>query len=352
MNIDVLCNDGSPLGITSKDLWGQGQRGVGVGGSEYGLLTMCEAWANAGHRVRLYNDPLDPRDTKFGQFPVGAFEPADKTRDVVIVFRSPNQRALVSTGLKVWWSCDQYTVNDYAKFAPTMDKIVCISDFHVDYFKRVYNIHNAMAIDLPVRVHDFENMEVEKKPYSLIFTSVPDRGLHYLRDVWMAIKTKVPEASLTITSDYRLWGLHEPRNEKFRMSWIGLDDVHFLGAIPRSRLIEEQLKADIYAYPNIYDELFCVSCAEAQACGAYPITSGVGALQTTNMGTIIPGDPGDGRSAFLKKFRESIVENLSNREVLVMKQKDIMERSRERFNVENILKIWDEKVFNEDSMVE
>lgn len=352
MNIDVLCKDGSPLGVTSRDLWGEGSRGVGVGGSEYALLTMCEAWKNAGHRVRLYNDPVNPRDTLFGQFPVNSFEPGDKTRDVLINFRSPNEKSPIASGLKVWWSCDQYTIGNYADFAPTMDKIVCISDFHVDYFKRVYNIHNAIAIDLPVRVQDFEHMEVEKHPYRLIFTSIPDRGLHYLRDSWMMVKTQIPDASLVITSDYRLWGVTEPRNEKYRMAWIGLDDVQFLGAVPRRRLIEEQLKADIYAYPNIYDELFCVSCAEAQASGAYPITSGIGALRTTNLGTIIEGDPRDGRSAFLKKFRESVIENLQNREVLALKQKDVMERARERFNTDNIIKTWDEKVFDENSMVE
>jgi hypothetical protein len=42
MNIDILCKDGSPLGVTLNDLWGEGQRGIGVGGSEYALLTLCE----------------------------------------------------------------------------------------------------------------------------------------------------------------------------------------------------------------------------------------------------------------------------------------------------------------------
>jgi glycosyltransferase involved in cell wall biosynthesis len=345
MNIDILCHDGSPLEISLNDLWGSGMRGVGVGGSEYALLTMCEAWFNAGHRVRLYNDPRDPRGSPFGQFPIDQFDHQDKSRDILVNFRSPNERAIVSTGLKVWWSCDQYTVGDYAKFAPNMDKIVCISDFHKDYFQRVYNIQNAIAIDLPVRTHDFADMDVEKVPNRLIFTSVPDRGLKYLRDTWMGIKASVPEASLVITSDYRLWGLHEPRNEKFRAHWIGVDDVIFLGAVTRDRLIEEQLKANIYAYPNTYDELFCVSCAEAQASGAYPITSATGALATTNMGTIVPGNPTDGRSAFLKYFRKEIVELLSNPDVLKKKQEDIRKRAIERFNVDNILKQWDEKVF-------
>jgi glycosyltransferase involved in cell wall biosynthesis len=202
-----------------------------------------------------------------------------------------------------------------------------------------------MHIDLPVRVHDFADMPVEKVPYRLIFTSVPDRGLHYLRDVWTFMKNEIPDLSLVITSDYRLWGTDTPRNEKHRMPWIGVDGVTFLGAVPRRKLIEEQLKADIYSYPNVYDELFCVSCAEAQACGAYPVTSGIGALQTTNLGSIINGDPRDGRSAFLKNFRDEIIKLLDDRNALAVKQQSIMEQARERFNTDNIVKQWDEKVF-------
>ena len=345
MNIDVLCNDGSPLGVTMRDLWGDGDRGIGVGGSEYALLTMCEAWNNAGHRVRLYNNPTNPRNSEFGQFPVSTFQALDDSRDVLITFRSPNEKSIVSTGLKVWWSCDQYTVGDYAKFAPYMDKIVCISEFHVNHFRKSYDIQNAIPIDLPVRTQDLTE-EVEKVPYRLIFTSVPDRGLKYLRDAWGRIKLDVPEASLVITSDYRLWGLPDARNEKFRSSWIGLDGVQFLGAVRRERLIREQLKADIYAYPNIYDELFCVSCAEAQACGAYPVTSMFGALKTTNMGKIVKGDPRDGRSAFMKYFREGIIELLGNRNLLVENQREIRRKATERFGVDNIVKQWDEKVFS------
>jgi glycosyltransferase involved in cell wall biosynthesis len=346
MNIDVLCNDGSPLGITTKDLWGKGRRGVGVGGSEYALLTMCEQWHRAGHRVRLYNDPLDPEGSEFEQLPIGAFQPKDKRRDVVVIFRSPNDRGVVADGLKVWWSCDQYTIGSFKDFAPFVDKIVCISDFHADYFRRTYQITDAEVIDLPVRLHDLENKSVERVPNKLIFTSVPDRGLNFMRDAWHRIKMSNEKASISITADYRLWGLIEPRNEKFRMQWLGMQDVHFLGAVPRARLIEEQLSADIFAYPNIYDELFCVSCAEAQVCGAYPVTSGIGALSTTNMGTIIGGDPRDGRSTFLRKFTERILEYLDNRDVLEERREEIRKKAIERFSPDTILKQWDEKIFS------
>jgi len=50
MKIDILVSDGSPVGITSKTLWGDAQR-IGLGGSEYALVTMCEEWTKAGHEV-------------------------------------------------------------------------------------------------------------------------------------------------------------------------------------------------------------------------------------------------------------------------------------------------------------
>jgi glycosyltransferase involved in cell wall biosynthesis len=345
MKIDILCNDGSPLGVSSKDLWGQGERGIGVGGSEYGLLTMCEEWKKAGHRVRLYNDPINPRDTEFAQLAIGSFQ-SHEDRDILIVFRSPNDKAIVAKGLKVWWSCDQYTIGNFADFAPTMDKIVCISDFHVEYFKEQYGIIHATKIDLPVRVHDLHPNSIEKRPNSLIFTSVPDRGLTFMREAWNTIKKKVPEASLTITSDYRLWGLDEPRNDKYRTQWVGAEDVTFWGAIPRSQLIEEQLAADLYTYPCIYDELFCVSAAEAQCCGAYPITSSVGALETTNMGKIITAHPTDNRTVFMRGFVEAIEKALRDDD-LKKKQEEIRKKAVARFHPDNILKQWENKIFNE-----
>jgi len=305
---------------------------------------MCEEWNKAGHRVRLYNDPRNPRDTEFGQYPISAFQPSEN-RDVLIVFRSPNEKAIVAKGLKVWWSCDQYTIGDFKQFAPTMDKIVCISDFHVEYFKREYGIVNGIKIDLPIRVHDLPPNLPEKRKNSMIFTSVPDRGLTLMREAWNTIKKKVPDASLTITSDYRLWGLDEPRNDKFRTQWVGAEDVTFWGAVPRSDLIKIQLEADLYTYPCVYDELFCVSCAEAQVAGAYPITSNIGALATTNMGTIITAHPQNNRTVFMRGFVEAIETMLTDEEGLKLGQEIIRSEAIERFHPDNILAQWNEKVF-------
>lgn len=343
LKLDIVCNDGSPLGVSYATLWGDNWQ-VGVGGAEASLLTLCEMWTQAGHLVTLYNNPRELDASPFEQRNVSDFNPkAD--RDILIVFRSPNPHAIIANGYKIFFSCDQYTNGDYGKFAPTMDKIVCISPYHATYFANNYGIENTTVIDLPVRVQDYDELEIEKVPNRLIFTSVPERGLVHLRKVWERLVSAVPDISLVITSDYRLWGAgNGAMNEKHRVSWLQQGNVQFLGAIPRKRLIEEELKADLFPYSCAYEELFCISCAEAQYAGAYPITSGKGALSTTNMGTIIPGNANEWE--FLNAFSDTIIRLLQDREQLSVLQKEVKQRALERFHPDIIMKEWN-KVFEE-----
>ena len=342
MRLDILTNDGSPLGVTSKTIWGDHNR-IGVGGAELALLTMCEEWTKAGHEVILYNDPWEANASPFQQLPISAFN-SKGDRDALIIFRSPNLRSIpVDNCLKVWWSCDQQTVGDFKSFSETVDKIVCISPFHQEYFASTYGITNTMFIDLPVRLGDFESLKEEKVRNRVIFTSVPARGLMNLARMWPRIKKSVPDASLVITSDYRLWGVQQASNETFKLKFLMMDGVEYLGAVPRIKLIEELLKAELFLYPSNYDELFCIACSEAQCAGAYPITSTKGALPTTNMGTLYAVNAEDVRND--TTFVEGAVEFLNNPDKDKLKW-DIQELAVTRFSPERILGEWNEKVFN------
>ena len=339
MKIDIVCNDGSPLKVTMRSIYGEDGR-VGIGGAEIALLTMCEAWTNAGHEVVLYNDPDTYNVSPFAQRQKDEFN-RKAQRDVVIAFRSVNPRIVGAQGLRVWWSTDQQAIGDFRAFAPNVDKIVTISDFHANFFKETYDITNSIVIDLPVRVDDY-NLEIKKVPGRCIFTSVPARGLHELHGAWSKIKALYPKASLVITSDYRLWGAKGPSNEPFRTSWLDYEDVVFMGAIPRRDLVVEEMKAQVLSYPCIYDELFCISVAEAQVAGAYPITSEFGAVKTTNMGTVLPGNPGN--HDWRNIFANAVADTLENPELSAM-QDEVKQLALSRFNPETIIKQWDEKVF-------
>jgi len=340
MRIHVLTNDGSPREVTMKSIWGDGVH-IGVGGAELALLTMCEEWQKAGHEVVLFNDPIEIGASTFEQRAIDAYNP-DEDRDVVIVFRSPNLKVIKSKGLKVWWSCDQRTVGNFKEFRSMVDKVVVISPYHRDYFIGKYGIMDGIVIDLPVRVHEYENKNITKVKNRFIFTSVPARGLDVMLDIWPRIMQSIPDASLVITSDYRLWGSKVGQsNEQFIARALQLAGITYLSAVPRSTLIEQQLMAEINVYPCLYDELFCIAVAETQVAGIYPITSDCGAMATTNMGIRIPGDANATRNEYItqailaeKRIREEGYD-------LELQKKAI-----ERFHPDRILKEWNEKVFN------
>lgn len=349
MKIRILCTDGSPLGVLHSDIFGKNER-IGIGGAELALLTMCEEWGKAGHEVYLYNSPrLAENNGYFVQLDVNSYVPYENS-DVDICFRTPNWRIAESEALKVWWSCDQYTSADFASFKDIPNVIVCISPFHQRYFSDVYKINNTVSIDLPVRMNDYfgeeeyKKLYYEKIPYRCIFTSVPDRGLKYLLGIWRFIKDAVPQATLVITSDYRLWGSADARIEHYVSSSFGLQDVIYWGGIRRQQLLETQLQAVCLAYPCVYEELFCYAVAEAETCGVMPITTSFGALETTCFwdSMKINGNPSE--DIWKQEFVGRVIHTLLNYDNV---QRDsISTEARKRFAPERILRLWDQLVFS------
>lgn len=340
LKIDVLANDGSPLGVSEASIHGEDGR-MGVGGAELAILTLMAGWAKAGHDVTFYNNPVHGYKSSFHQAPISLFVP-NEDRDILIIFRSPNERAKKANAKrKIWFSTDQYTVGDFADFSRYVDKIVTISEFHSNYFASTYGITDTATIDLPVRTWEYER-KIEKVPNRMIFCSVPTRGLDVMARCFPKIQAEVPDASLVITSDFRLWGSPSPLNEDYIRRFMGMDNVTFLGAVSRNQLIDEQLRAEVHAYPCTYEELFCYASAECQVAGCFPITSPVGALSTTNMGLFVHGDPNT--NEWQNIFIQVVVEALKNRENFQKLAEANQRRAIERFSLDRILGEWD-KVF-------
>jgi hypothetical protein len=160
--------------------------------------------------------------------------------------------------------------------------------------------------------------------------------LKELLEMWLRIIGAVPEASLVITSDYRLWGAGYRGNEKYLQYAMGMPGVTFLGAVPRPRLVEEQLKAEVLPYPCSYNELFCYAVAECEVAGALPITPRIAALETTNNGWF----------STKEDFADTVIKALNtNPEAVSVSRTVFTKLARQRFSPERILKEWDTKVF-------
>jgi len=307
------------------------------------MLTLCEEFTRIGHQVRLYNNPYEQNASPFEQKTVWEFDP-DEDRDILVVFRTPNRRALKAKGKRVWFSCDQSTMGSYKEYAQYMDKVVCISPFHAQYFKDTYDIEDTVVIPIPIRINDFEGKDIEKVKNRIIFTSVPDRGLQHLWRMWPILLEEVRDLSLVITSDYRLWNAPEARNAQHRIKWMCHDNVSFLGALPRARMIEEVLKAQILLYPCSYYELQCLAVGEAMVAGCYPITSAFGALETTNFGTILRVDPSDPNND--KLFIDETLKLINDPTLLGAYQRDVQKVAKSIFSPEIILEEWRLRIFN------
>lgn len=290
MKIDLLCNDGSPLGVVPGNVYGRG-----VGGAELAMLTWATTMATRGHQVRIYNDPQPAGVHEGVEFlRRSAFAPKDGQRDVFVVYRSPNVHTRDGqAAIKVHWSMDQFTVGNYSvDIVPHVDAIACISPYHVqDYISRYHPPREKIGyLDLGVKLPDYDK-EVERVHGRCIFCSMPDRGLRHLHVLWQRILEREPEATLVITGDYTLWGAASPGNQQHRLQWLHTPNVEFLGNIPRDELVTAQLEAQVHAYPCVYKELFCIAAAECQVSGAVPITTATGALATTNeFGFLLPGN--------------------------------------------------------------
>jgi glycosyltransferase involved in cell wall biosynthesis len=274
--------------------------------------------------------------------PIDTFDENEADR-VLITFRSPNHKTYPSKAIKkLWWSTDQYTVGDFGLFHKLVDHVITISPHHSRYHIEKYGMppEKLTVIDIGVKVGEYA-INVPKIKDRLIYCSIPDRGLMQLHAAWALVIKELPSATLTITSDYRLWGLDAPGNHMHRLVWTDfIDNVSFRGRVKRSELVQLQLEAEILAYPCIYDELFCVSVAECQVAGAYPITSGFGALTTTNQfGTIIPGLPTD--PDFVTELVRQIIYMLTDgREALERRSREMREAATARFSWDRIYDEW------------
>lgn len=343
MKIAFMCYGGSPTGVIPDDIYGRG-----VGGAEFGLLSLTETLAERGHEVFVYNNPRKVgKQNGVSFYRTSSFFPHHANGyglDVFILFRTPWMGLSALGCPKIFFSTDQQTAGHFGSdIFPYVDHTVCISPYHREYFYRRYrhDPSRMTAIDLGVRLQDYAQ-DVQKVPGKCIYCSMPERGLEILHKAWPLIRQEVPHASLVITADRRLWGVDYPGDEHYRIMWED-QDVEYLGKIPRMELVRHQLESDVMAFPCAYEEMFCISSAECQVAGAIPVTSTMGALPTTvTVGEKIPFHPHS--PEFLEAFVGYVVRLLLSEGSSLHALQNKARGTRERFDWNNIAEQWEDLI--------
>ena len=254
----------------------------GVGGAEYSLILLAQELGARGHKVKVVNDP-GGHAGKQGDVTYESIKTWNSLEgcDIAVVWRNTYWEKPINCDRLTLFSCDQITDSQWHRLVDRLDRFFCISEYHRHYVTSRQGIPHQITrvVELGCNWPDYQN-EVAEVPGRMIYCSVPDRGLEKLLQMWPAIHEQVTDATLVITSDYRLWGVPYTGNERYQSQAAQLEHlgVYFLGKVPRDELVNLQMSSVVQPYPNSYEECFCISMVECMAARCLPVTTSVGAI--------------------------------------------------------------------------
>ena len=182
-----------------------------------------------------------------------------------------------------------------------LKNIFCLTEWHCQYFKERFPkvVHDrTVPFYYGIDTNKFVNRNIQKVPYRFIYSSFPNRGLLPLLQMWPSIYQKQPLASLHIYADVDGKWVNdvapEHMNEVRRLLKENNQmNIVYHGWVDKQTLADGWHSADIWFYPCIFMETFCLTALEAAMTKTLVITNDLAALQNTvgDRGIIIKGDP-------------------------------------------------------------
>ena len=180
---------------------------------------------------------------------------------------------------------------------PKLKKIFCLTDWHRQHFLSNFP---ACAGKVDVMSYGLDQSRFQKgtkRPHSFLYSSFPNRGLLPLLQMWPAIVDRWPDATLDVFCDLD----HEWTNRVSgdRVAAIreqlakGRKGVVVRGWVSKAELASAWATTDIWLYPCVFQETFCLTALEAASSGCLVVCSDLAALQNTvgDRGILISGDP-------------------------------------------------------------
>lgn len=306
----------------------------GLGGSETALLCVARELAKRGHRVAVFcvcDAPGTYDDVDY--YPLEAFGKISSfiNWDVLVASRWPEYlTAPTQAGLRILWCHD--TIVDKQRIWNTTwqtDEIMLLSDYHIaDYIEgetqeeldakkipelkeHIWKTSNGVDLGL------IDANRRPKVPGKVIFTSRPERGLHYLlQHVLPELIKEFPEVKLHY-ANYSLGSMQVSQQHKQlnhfceHLAKSMPNNVVNLGHLTKEELYQEISSAELMLYPTEFPEISCITAMEAAACGTPIISTNAFALQETvaasRTGYLINGKPSDGEAYFARFNRKALM---------------------------------------------
>ena len=192
---------------------------------------------------------------------------------------------------KILWAHHAYDQPVFLNFNHnTVDHIVSPSHWAKEQLVRFLKVPKEKISVISNGVSDKFTLS-ENKTKTLIYTSIPYKGLELLPRIIPLIQQRHPDAKFKIFSSMSLYGnIMDPYVDLYQDLKL-LKNVEYSAAVDQDELIQHYQESAFFIHPNIWEETFCVSMAEAMKCGCYPIITNIGALSevaTDKFSSIVP----------------------------------------------------------------
>jgi hypothetical protein len=187
---------------------------------------------------------------------------------------------------------------------PKLKQVFCLTEWHVEYFTEIFPELKSITsvFNYGIDFNLFKSTEpVKKIPYRFIYSSFPNRGLLPLLQMWPKILERIPEATLAIHSDINGKWVNEVEPSQMMeikrllnlyLSGDKAHTIYYYGWSDKKTLADSWLVSDIWFYPCIFKETFCLTALEAALTKTLAITTDLAALKNTvaDRGVLIPID--------------------------------------------------------------
>ena len=196
----------------------------------------------------------------------------------VAVSQLPEELKKSNKPYKVLWAHHAYDQPAFLNFNhETVNHIVTPSHWAKEQLIKFHKVPKNKITVISNGVNDIFTYS-ENKTKTFIHTSIPYKGLELMPALIQRIHQRHPDAKFKIFSSMSLYGpLNDPYIELYE-DLKKLPNVEYSAAVDQEELVTAYQDAAFFIHPNIWEETFCVSMAEAMKSGAYPIITNIGAL--------------------------------------------------------------------------
>ena len=218
--------------------------------------------------------------------------PKELLDQVQICTSVPGKVPIDSNKVNILWQKNSYDQPNLQEFFGNKarhkeyDWYVFNSHWNYEKFRYFFDIPTDRSIVIKNGIESFPQRKIYKKgdPIKLIHHCTPWRGLNVLLRAMQEIND--PNITLDVYSSTQVYGdeFKKQNDDQFKPLYEQakqLPNVNYIGYETNEYIKANMNKYDMFVYPSVFEETFCVSALEALAAGVHVVTNNYGALYET-----------------------------------------------------------------------